>query len=182
MSPGRAKGISVLAGLAFNGAAALIAGQDWTSEMVTDDFGLAEKTASTGTDYAPWIMPAALVAGAAFLVLLTLKGTASRRAAALLAAAMSAAAGAGAALHLDAGLWSALTLACAVIAVAAAVLAWTSAPSWPAGGSRYDRSEAAGAGEPSALWDALDSGQDPTSPNIAAKADPTDSDEKGTTP
>ncbi|NUQ89382.1 MAG: hypothetical protein HOQ43_13080, partial [Glycomyces artemisiae] len=80
----------------------------------------------------------------------------------------------GGILHLTSGAWP-ITLAAAALVLAVAG-AWTTARAggWPA----TDRYETSGDGsgdqaiaeDPVSLWNALDSGRDPSSPNITASA------------
>ncbi|MCD0444611.1 Trp biosynthesis-associated membrane protein [Glycomyces sp. A-F 0318] len=158
----------LLAGFAAAALAALAASREWTAA----ETGHAAAAAQTGTDLASWGLPCALAGGAAFLAMLA-TGNRARRALGAVAALAGLAAALAGALHLDAGAWP-WTLAAAGLALAAAGAATCArAGRWPDSASRYDAAPADGpaiAEDPVSLWNALDSGQDPSSPNITASA------------
>ncbi|MCC3762000.1 Trp biosynthesis-associated membrane protein [Glycomyces sp. TRM65418] len=174
----------LLAGAGAAALAALAASRDWTSTTETGHAGITATTAQAGTDLASWALPCALAGGAAFLAMLA-TGNRARRVLGVVAALAGLAAGLAGALHLDAGAWP-VTLAAAGLVLAAAGAATTArAGGWPAAASRYDgasrhdagpRRDGASGGadaiaeDPVSLWNALDSGRDPSSPNITASA------------
>lgn len=161
----------LLAGIVAAGLAALAASRGWTSTAETGHAGITATTAQSGTDLASWALPCALAGGAAFLAMLA-TGNRARRVLGAVAALAGLAAALGGALHLESGPWP-VTLAAAGLVLAAAG-AWTTARAgaWPAT-DRYEASPAGGgaiAEDPVSLWNALDSGQDPSSPTITASA------------
>lgn len=162
----------LLAGILAAALAALAASRDWTSTTETGHAGITATTAQAGTDLASWALPCALAGGAAFLAMLA-TGNRARRFLGVLACLAGLAAALAGALHLGAGAWP-ITLAAAGLALAAAGAATTArAGGWPDSGARYDAAPAeanAIAEDPVSLWNALDSGQDPSSPNITASA------------
>jgi hypothetical protein len=162
----------LLAGVLAAGLAALAASRDWTTVTETGHAGLTATTAQSGTDLASWALPCALAGGAAFLAMLA-TGARARRVLGVLAALAGLAAALAGALHLTAGAWP-WTLAAAGLALAAAGAATCArAGRWPASAARYDGAPAGAraiAEDPVSLWNALDSGQDPSSPTITASA------------
>ncbi|GAA1670291.1 hypothetical protein GCM10009830_15230 [Glycomyces endophyticus] len=159
----------LLAGIAAAGLAALAASRGWTSTAETGHAGITATTAQSGTDLASWALPCALAGGAAFLAMLA-TGNRARRVLGVVAALAGLAAALGGVLHLASGPWP-IALAAAGLILAGAG-AWTTARAgaWPAA----DRYETAPAGDgaitedPVSLWNALDSGRDPSSPTITA--------------
>ncbi len=169
---GAERGRTLLAGLASAGVAALAATREWASETVENAAGLASTTSETGTDLAAWALPCALAAGAAFLAMLAL-GPLARRIVGGLATAAGLAAALAGALHLAKGP-APIILAAAGLAIAAAgAMAVLRSGRWPQSSTRYDSKPVDGdaiAEEPAQLWNALDAGQDPSSPTITASA------------
>ncbi|PRY62288.1 Trp biosynthesis-associated membrane protein [Glycomyces artemisiae] len=163
----------ILAGILAAALGALAASRGWTSTADTGHAGITATTVQSGTDLASWALPCALAGGAAFLAMLA-TGNRARRVLGAVAALAGLAAALGGILHLTSGAWP-ITLAAAALVLAAAG-AWTTARAggWPA----TDRYETAGDGsgdqaiaeDPVSLWNALDSGRDPSSPNITASA------------
>jgi hypothetical protein len=162
----------LLAGVVAAALAALAASRDWTSTSETGHAGITATTAQAGTDLASWALPCALAGGAAFLAMLA-TGNRARRVLGVVACLAGLAAALAGLLHLDAGAWP-ITLAAAGLVLAAAGAATTvRAGGWPHSGDRYGAApagEAAIAEDPVSLWNALDSGRDPSSPNITASA------------
>jgi hypothetical protein len=161
----------LLAGTVTAAVAAFAASRGWSSTAETGHAGLTATTVQSGTDLASWALPCALAGGAAFLAMLA-TGNRGRRVLGVVAALAGLAAAAGGLLHLTSGAWP-ITLAAAALALAGAG-AWTTARAggWPAT-DRYEASPsgaAAIAEDPVSLWNALDSGQDPSSPTITASA------------
>lgn len=162
----------LLAGIVGAGTAALAASRDWTATTDTGHAGITATTAQAGTDLASWALPCALAGGAAFLAMLA-TGNRARRFLGVVAALAGLATALAGALHLDAGPWP-ITMGAAALVLAFAGAATTArAGAWPDSGARYDATpdgQAAIAEDPVSLWNALDSGQDPSSPNITASA------------
>ncbi|THV34636.1 Trp biosynthesis-associated membrane protein [Glycomyces buryatensis] len=161
---------TVLAGLAAVGLAALAVTRDWTSETVENAAGLTSTATEAGTELATWALPCALVGGAAFLAMLA-TGRRARRvlgAFALLAGLAVALAGI---LHAAKGI-APIGLAAAGLGLAAAgAAAMLRAGRWPEPSARYETSTTeAIAEDPAQLWNALDAGKDPSSPNITGAA------------
>ncbi|MEU6250060.1 Trp biosynthesis-associated membrane protein [Glycomyces sp. NPDC047010] len=160
---------TMLAGVLAAGLAALAASRGWTSTAETGHAGITATTVQSGTDLASWALPCALAGGAAFLAMLA-TGNRARRVLGAVAALAGLAAALGGLLHLTSGAWP-IALAAAALVLAAAG-AWTTARAggWPAT-DRYETSgDQAIAEDPVSLWNALDSGRDPSSPNITASA------------
>ncbi|WP_051704364.1 Trp biosynthesis-associated membrane protein [Glycomyces sp. NRRL B-16210] len=162
----------LLAGVLAAALAALAASREWTSTTTTGHAGITATTGQSGTDLAAWALPCALAGGAAFLAMLA-TGNRARRILGVVAALAGLAAALAGVLHLGSGAWP-VTLAAAGLALAAAGAATTArAGRWPSSADRYDGGPAGGdaiAEDPVSLWNALDSGRDPSSPNITASA------------
>lgn len=129
----------------------------------------------------------ALVAVAAWAVLLVLRGGA-RRALALVVALCSLLAALVLVTHLDPGssaevafdhsegytAWYWVAIACTVLTAIGGVLAFLWAPAWPEMGSRYDapgaqqRAATVDPDDQRSVWKALDEGHDPTDPGDGA--------------
>jgi uncharacterized membrane protein (TIGR02234 family) len=176
---------AVLAGLGGSTLAAVAAGQPWAEASGTAA-GAPVQVAVKGSEAAPLVIALALVALAAWGVVLVLRGRVRRW-----VAVLGALAGAGALVAVvdafdgaqDAALrelgtkgpvgdvataslsaWYFVTAVALLVAVAAFVVAVVRAPGWPAMGSRYD-APAARATRPVAeqdMWRAMDDGHDPT--------------------
>ncbi|GAB3223817.1 hypothetical protein GCM10027447_11930 [Glycomyces halotolerans] len=163
---------TVLVGLAASAAAALAATREWTSETIENAAGIARAASQTGTELAAWSLPCALAAGAAFLAMLA-AGRRARRAIGCLAALCGIAAAAAGALHAAEGPAPIGLAAAGLLIAAAGTVAMLRSGRWPDPSTRYDAGAAtddAIAEDPARLWNALDSGQDPSSPNITAAA------------
>jgi hypothetical protein len=169
----------LLAGVVASGLAAISASRDWATTTETGHAGITATTAQSGTDLASWALPCALAGGAAFLAMLA-TGNRARRVLGVVAALAGLATALAGILHADAGAWP-VTLAAAGLGLAAAGAATTvRAGGWPDSSTRYDSAgdrsgpaatgQAAIAEDPVSLWNALDSGRDPSSPNITASA------------
>jgi uncharacterized membrane protein (TIGR02234 family) len=182
----RSFGPVALGGLTAATLAAVASAQDWAS-ATGDDAGVSLSAGADGADTAPLALALALVALAAWGVLLVVRGRARRlvavvgtlAAAGVVAAVVSAFAGAqddaveavqaaGATSDtFTASLtgWYWVALVAAVLSTVALAVAVARAPRWPAMGSRYDNPAAARTEGPRAdedLWTALDEGRDPT--------------------
>ncbi|WP_025274480.1 Trp biosynthesis-associated membrane protein [Haloglycomyces albus] len=180
MNISRLKGITVVSGIAVNALAAYLVTRDWTTRTEADDFGLSRDVTQSGTDVIAWALPVSLAGAAAFLVLLALSGTVTRRVVAALIVPGSLAVAIGAGLRWPDGVQPLVVAACAVVSALLAVIVWRTVPQWPRRVAKYERSAQTDVGDdPAALWAALDQGRDPSSPNIAATADATDADKKG---
>lgn len=177
---------AVLGGLAAAALTAVAAAQPW-AEASGDNAGVAVTAAADGAETAPLALALALVALAAWGVLLVVRGRLRRvvavlgalAAAGVVAAAVTAfgvaqddavaavqAAGATSDVFrssLTGWYWTAAVAA--VLSLAALVVAVVRVPRWPAMGSRYDNPAAARDAAPATdedLWKALDEGRDPT--------------------
>lgn len=182
----RSFGPAVLAGLAGAALAAVAGAREWAS-TTGDAAGIRVEASVTGAESQPVVPALALVALAAWGVVLVLRGRLRRLVAAVgLAASLGAAV--AVALAFDAvqddavdaaiargasgdtfvtsltGWYVAAGVGTAVAAVAFAV-AVARSPGWPAMGAKYDapasRADAPRAEED--MWRALDEGRDPTS-------------------
>ena len=178
-------GPTVLAGLAGSGLAAVAAGRVWATASVTS--GVRATAAVKGSTSAPLAIALALVALAAWGVVLVVRGR-LRRLVALVGALASAgvvvtalasldrvkadaaraveAKGVVSAAASDATVtaWYVTCVVAALVATVAFAVAVAKAPGWPAMGSRYD-APAARAEAPvqeQDMWRALDEGRDPT--------------------
>lgn len=172
MTPASMRTRTVLAGLAATGGAALAATREWTSQTVENAAGIASTTAEAGTDLAAWALPCALAAGAAFLAMLAV-GRRARRVVGALATLAGLAVALAGALHLDKGAAPIGLAAAGLVIVAAGAAATLRSGRWPEPTARYDSKSLDGdaiAEDPAKLWNALDSGRDPSSPNITASA------------
>lgn len=183
--PDRSYGPAVLLGLAGAVLAAVSATREWATAR-GDAAGLPVEASVTGADSQPLVASLALVALAAWGVLLVVRGRLRRVVAVLgLAAALGAlvsvvvafggvqddalaevavrgATGDTFATGLSA--WYYLAGAGALAAAVALAVAVVRAPGWPAMGSRYDAPAAWAAGPTDEdMWRALDEGHDPTS-------------------
>ncbi|MEU6859919.1 Trp biosynthesis-associated membrane protein [Glycomyces sp. NPDC046736] len=162
----------LLAGVLAAALAALAASREWTSVTATTHAGLTTTTTQTGADYASWALPCALAGGAAFLAMLA-AGVRVRRFLGAVAALAGLAAALGGLLNLDAGAWPIALAAAGLILASAGAATCARAGRWPAAAARYEAASETGdaiAEDPVSLWNALDSGQDPSSPNITASA------------
>jgi hypothetical protein len=162
----------LLAGLLAAAAAALAASRDWTATNETGHAGITATTAQAGTDLASWALPCALAGGAAFLAMLA-TGNRARRVLGVVAALAGLATALGGALNLDAGPWPIAMGAAALVLAFAGAATTARAGGWPDSRDRYEAAPdkaPAIAEDPVSLWNALDSGEDPSSPNITASA------------
>ncbi|MFG3340165.1 Trp biosynthesis-associated membrane protein [Glycomyces sp. NPDC048151] len=168
----------LLAGVVGAAVAALAASRDWTTTTDTGHAGITATTAQAGTDLASWALPCALAGGAAFLAMLA-TGNRARRVLGVVAALAGLATVLAGVLHLDAGPWPIAMGAAALVLAFAGAAVTARAGGWPDSASRYDAGDRHGAApdgngaiaeDPVSLWNALDSGEDPSSPNITASA------------
>jgi uncharacterized membrane protein (TIGR02234 family) len=174
----------VLAGLAAAAVAAISAGRDWATAS-GEAAGAPVSATTSGSSSAPLAIALALVALAAWGVVLVLRGQARR-----IVAVVGALAAAGTLVAVvsslsrvrddavqsvtakggtaaTAGSLTGWYVVCAVAALATVVtflIAVVASPRWPAMGSRYDAPAARGAEPPAEqdMWRALDDGRDPT--------------------
>ena len=163
----------VLLGVAGSGLAAIAGGKDWFRDATAtpDPFN------NVALKAAPAVTGLALVALAAWGVVLVTRGRV-RRAVVVLGALFSAAAvaasiGERATLGGGAGHWTAwpwIALVASLAALAASVLAFLWAPQWPEMGRRYDAPTTGPAlpedldeAENIDLWKSISEGHDPTS-------------------
>lgn len=175
-------GPTVAVGLGAAALATVGAGRPW-AEATTTAQG-TRTVAAAGTDVAAAALPLALVALAAWGAVLVLRRRGRRLVAGLgllaaLGAAAAAGTGAGEAgdtasrmlggasdISVVGSPWPVVTVAAALVAAAAFVLAILEAPGWPEMSARYDspadRGRPAASMSDSELWRALDEGRDPT--------------------
>lgn len=181
----RTYGPIVLAGLTGAGLAAVAGSREWASTR-GDAAGIKVEASVTGAESQPLVAAAALVALAAWGVVLVMRGRLRRLVAvvgllASVGALLSVVLGYGAAQDdsvaaavargatgdtFDTSLsaWYFLAGLGALLATAAFAVAVVRVPSWPTMGSKYD----APSGRPAPatdedMWRALDEGRDPTS-------------------
>lgn len=185
--PGRDRsfGPAVLLGLAGAALTAVAGAREWATSR-GDAAGIRVDAGVSGAESAPLVSALALVALAAWGVVLVVRGRLRRvvaavglvsalgsLAAVLLAfdrvqddavAATVARGATGDTFTTGLSAWYFLAGAGAVLAVAGLAVAVVRAPGWPAMGSRYDApSVPARADQDEDLWRALDEGRDPTS-------------------
>lgn len=175
---------TVLVGLAGGALAAVAGTKDW-ARADGDAAGVAVRAAATGSEAAPLVVALALVALAAWGVVLVLRGPVRRAVAAVGAlasvgvvvatltatgaarrSALSAVAGKGATGDTHAALtaWLFVAVVGGLLCLVAFAVAVVRASGWPAMGSKYD-APATRAQQPASdqdLWRALDEGRDPT--------------------
>jgi uncharacterized membrane protein (TIGR02234 family) len=183
----RSFGPTVLLGLAAAAATAVSAGRDWATASGSAA-GSRVTASTTGSTSAPLAIALALVALAAWGVVLVLRGQARR-----VVAAVGALAAAGTVVAVVSSLpgvredavqaviakggtgvtagsltgWYAVCGVTALLTLASLVVAVVVGPRWPAMGSRYDAPAARGP-QPDGpvaeqdMWRALDDGRDPT--------------------
>ncbi|MGH3730512.1 MAG: Trp biosynthesis-associated membrane protein, partial [Micromonosporaceae bacterium] len=172
--------VAVLGCLAGAGLAFLAGNQDWALRVTRRQPPLSPLRESfSGADLAAWLPGVALVALAAAVAFFatrawgrTLVGvTAIGSGTAIVAGAIAGLvlAGAEGRTVLGAGLWPVACGLGGLLVLGAGVLTVRRGRSWPAMGARYQRPEAEPARQPSGddssqLWDAIDSGSDPTDP------------------
>jgi uncharacterized membrane protein (TIGR02234 family) len=181
----RCYGLTVVLGLAGAVLAVVAAARDWATTR-GDAAGMRVEASVTGAESRPLVAALALVALAAWGVVLVMRGRRLRRSVAgvgalasvgavldvVLAfgavqeAAVEAAMARGATGDVFAsGLtaWYYLTALGALVTLAAFVVAVVRSPRWPVMGSRYDAPAARVAATDEDMWRALDEGRDPTS-------------------
>ncbi|GAB2757716.1 Trp biosynthesis-associated membrane protein [Nocardioides pakistanensis] len=182
----RSYATSVVLGLAGAGLAAVAASREWASTRA-DSAGIKVQASVTGAESQPLVPALALVALAAWGVVLVMRGRMRRLVAAVgLLAALGAAAvtllglgtlqddalqaavargATGDTFATNVSAWYYLTLVGAFGTAVAFAVAVLRSPSWPAMGAKYD-APAGRAAVPAAdedMWRALDEGRDPTS-------------------
>lgn len=172
MNPAADRSRVLAAGVVAAGAAALCALAEWSSETTENAAGLATTVSRTGGEVAPWLLPCALAAGAAFLALLV-AGRRARRLIGAVAALAGIAVLLGGALNVASGPAPIGAGVAGLVMAAAGVRAALGSGRWPEPSARYDSKrpdDGVIAEDPVELWNALDSGRDPSSPNITASA------------
>jgi len=174
---------TVLVGVSAAALAAVASGRDWAT-TTGEAAGVAVKAATKGSSSAPLAIALALVALAAWGVLLVLRGRLRRvvavlgvlaSAGTLLAVGLSsgrsrddavaAAVGRGASSggpHASLTGWYVVAVVASLLCIGAFVVAVVRCPRWPAMGSRYDAPAARPAATDQDLWRAIDEGHDPT--------------------
>jgi uncharacterized membrane protein (TIGR02234 family) len=174
---------AVVGGLAAAALTAVGCGQDW-AVATSEAAGVGVRSAAKGSSSAPLGIALALVALAAWGVLLVTRGRVRRVVAVLGAAAAlgvvltvalatgtlhddataaAVARGATTATHTSLTGWYVVTLVAAALTTVAFAVAVVRSPRWPAMGSRYDAPGArTGPVADHDLWRAIDEGRDPT--------------------
>ncbi|CAM3181777.1 Trp biosynthesis-associated membrane protein [Stackebrandtia soli] len=166
--------MAVVAGLASGSAALWAAGRVWSTTTRPRPAPLpSEEITETGLAIAGWILPSALVLLAASIAIFAVGGS-LRKIVAIAIAAAGAATVAGGVTGLvgTPGVWPAIVLLSGVGGVIVAAWTFLRGARWPRMSARYDRIErpVALSDDPSALWDALDRGVDPSAPTISQTA------------
>jgi uncharacterized membrane protein (TIGR02234 family) len=176
---------TVLAGLAGSALMAVAGAKEWATTS-GDAAGIKVEASVTGAESQPLVAAAALVALAAWGVVLVVRGRLRRLVAVVgLVASLGALAGVvvgftaarddsveaaiargatGDAFATSLSAWYYLAGLGAVLAAVAFAVAVARAPRWPAMGSKYDAPSARGTSDTEEdMWRALDEGRDPTS-------------------
>lgn len=154
---------TVLLCLAGAGLALFAATRTWAVEVVTRADPLPPlRTPRTGGDLLPWLPPLAVVGLAGSGAVVATKGWARRWIGVLLLLVGLGAAGAGAYGLSRTTTWAVACLAGGLALAAGGALAALRGPSWPGLGARYERAARRREEGPTAAWDALDRGEDPT--------------------
>ncbi|HYO40176.1 MAG TPA: Trp biosynthesis-associated membrane protein [Nocardioidaceae bacterium] len=192
MAEGRSRGFvpTVLVGLGAAALTAVAAGQEWATASSLDA-GVDVESAARGSSSAPLAVALALVALAAWGVVLVLRGRVRQAVAAVGALASAgvlvavvtafgrvqtdageavlASGGTGDAVASSLTAWYFVCGAGAALTLAALAVAVVTSGTWPAMGSRYDapatRASGGTATRPASeqdMWHALDDGRDPT--------------------
>ncbi|MFB9320641.1 Trp biosynthesis-associated membrane protein [Cryptosporangium minutisporangium] len=172
-APRRGLTVVVLTAVAGGAAGYFATGRVWASATVERVAPLPpEAVHTTGRDLVPWAAGAALVGAAGGLALLAARGLGRLAVAVLLGlAGIATAVGGVRGLTGDSTFgWPLLCVAGGALVLAAGVVALARGRGWAAMGARYDapspRAKAPAAvgpdAPPTALWDALDRGDDPT--------------------
>ena len=180
---------TLLAGLAGAALAAVAAGRDWATATVSSTVssaGAHTTAGAKGSGSAPLAIALALVALAAWGVVLVVRGR-TRRVVAVVGAlastgvvvttvaslgrvrtdaarAVQAQGALAPATHVSLTGWFVVCVVASLVTAAAFVVAVTASPRWPSMGSRYDApaTRASAAPEERDMWRALDEGRDPT--------------------
>lgn len=175
MSPGVQLTLAVVLCAAGAALALYASSKNWSVEVMRRPAPLpAVRTVRSGADFVPWVPALALVslAGAGALV-------ATRRAGRTVIGGLLVLLGLGVAVGAAVGLsaatgevgstgpgWPVVTLIGGLVVTAVGTLALRRGRRWPTMGSRYERAATrttVGAeDDPARVWDALDSGDDPT--------------------
>jgi hypothetical protein len=169
----RGLAVAVLAAVAGGGIGYFATGRVWSETTVERVAPLLPETVhTTGRDLVPWAAAAAVVGIAGGLALLATRGRGRIAVAVLLTVAgVGVAAGGVRGLTGDTTVvWPLLCLAGGALVLASGAIALARGRRWAAMGARYDAPtgrETVGAktgpdAPPTALWDALDRGDDPT--------------------
>ncbi|WP_051325492.1 Trp biosynthesis-associated membrane protein [Glycomyces tenuis] len=172
MRPGNDRPRVLTAGIVSTGIAAICAVVEWSSETVENTAGLTTTASRAGTEVVPWLLPCVLAGGAAFLALLV-AGRRTRRVVSVVAALAGLAVLLTGAFNFMDGAAPIGAAVAGLVMAAAGASAAVNSGRWPEPAARYDSKSLDGdaiAEDPAKLWNALDSGQDPSSPNITASA------------
>ena len=176
---------ALLAGLAGAALAAVAAGRDWATATVSAP-GAHTAASAKGSASAPLAIALALVALAAWGVVLVVRGRTRRvvavvgtlasagvlvatlaslgRVRADAARAVQAQGALAPATHVSLTGWFVVCALASLVTTVAFAVAVAASPRWPAMGSRYDAPAARAAAPPEErdMWRALDEGRDPT--------------------
>lgn len=177
MSPRRAITVAVLTAVAAAGLGLYAATRVWLTVSRDRPAPLPDELVeTTGGQLAAWSVPAGVVAVAGAIALIAGTGWARRIVAGLVGVSgLGLAAAGGLGLARAAGFWPIVTVVAGVAVAAVAVWTLRAGADWPGMSARYDRTTATPTGaaiadDPTALWDALDKGEDPTAFSIGQTA------------
>jgi hypothetical protein len=149
--------------LAGAGLALFAATRTWAVDVVARPEPLPPaRTPRTGGDLLPWLPPLAVVGLAGSGAVVATRRWARRWLGVLLLLVGLGVAAGGAYGLTETTAWAAACVAGGLGLVAGGAAAAVRGPSWPSLGTRYERATRRTADGPTAAWDALDRGEDPT--------------------
>jgi hypothetical protein len=154
---------TVLLCTAGAGLALFAATRTWTVDVVTRPEPLPPiRTPRTGGDLLPWLPPLAVVGLAGSGAVVATRRWARRWIAVLLLLVGLGVAAGGAYGLTETTAWAVACVAGGLSLAAGGAFAAVRGASWPGLGTRYERAARRPADGPTAAWDALDRGEDPT--------------------
>jgi hypothetical protein len=161
--PDHGRVIAVLACAAGAGLALFAATRTWAVDVTVRPEPLPPtRTAQTGGDLLPWLPALALVGLAGAGAVIALRGRARQwLGVLLLVVGVVVAAGGGYGLTEATG-WPLACTAGGLLLAAGGALTAARGRLWPSLGARYERAARPAGDGPTAAWDALDRGEDPT--------------------
>jgi len=163
MNPRRQLAYTVILCLAGAGLALFAATRTWSVDVVTRPEPLPDlSTARSGGDLLPWLPPLAVVGLAGAGAIVATRGWARRWLGVLLLLVGLGVAAGGAYGLGETTAWALASVAGGLALAAGGAFAAARGPSWPGLGTRYERAARRPAEGPTAAWDALDRGEDPT--------------------